>query len=774
MTPLMNPLRNLWGRVQGPAPPARSSVANLDGVSDEASQSYHPNVSSHQQQLHDVSVLTNTMPSLPDANQTFARTGENLEVKQEPTSYEQSDADLFAQFTNESTHHDDVNPQVDVHLHQDTTTSLLPKVDSTKAVPEAQGQQSSLAAERAGAVDSTAVDHSTSTGPHHVQDQTNTPLYSTTNPEVTSTLPKAQFEDISSASQSLHDATSQPRVSIPKQSSTAASNESTTTLPFDQIPQDVQQKYPASDSVSGFVKNEPSSSAVDSRSLSLEATVLSLSDLGSPVSSRILAQQWQQRPQLLDDDSLMTQTSQPLSTPMPSLQPYQPEPRSTTIRPNLQHTASPSNAYLTSPLQHTHSEQQIPSFPHNMMYQAQHLGTPRVHPRPLHMPHGYAFPSLVQRSSLSASSSAGFRPPSSPAIQRNNITKEEELEQSESEPLATRAPRHRPVATRPTLSTAAGTNTPSKEIESVSPDALGNNANFNTQAAPNYEDDRDDDEDTTEPISWKLPSFEVTYHPPTKVDAMPTVKVSIPNLVREEVALTEDHSEEEMQLFISVFLPSQQALAQPDPEPAHAVINFHTIAVMVLEAFVQWEIGDEMGRGYGFHGGNTSTRPVRVSDDEEPARTRAAQEADVDEIFFAVVDRWRAGLLANKPTFKLIRGCQEFCDVALEIIHYVKEHGVSQPEQRKRRVRSDKGVPRGARNKDTAGGAKRKAVADADADTKGSKKVKPNTLQARKKTKTDESKKKPTPKPKPKPKAKPKPKPKAKGKNASVTVVPKQ
>lgn len=196
-----------------------------------------------------------------------------------------------------------------------------------------------------------------------------------------------------------------------------------------------------------------------------------------------------------------------------------------------------------------------------------------------------------------------------------------------------------------------------------------------------------------------------------------------------------------MELFLSVFLPGQQALSSPDPEPALAVINFHTVAVMVLEAFVQWEIGDEMGRGYGFHGGNTAMRPQHVSDDEEPVRVREAKDADVDEIFFALVDRWRAGMEANKATFKLIRGCQEFCDLALELIHYVKEHGILQPEPKKRKVRSDKGMPKGAKknnNKTTAangsgGGGKRKA--DEDDGKAGAKKPKNNTLQARKVTK---------------------------------------
>jgi hypothetical protein len=255
------------------------------------------------------------------------------------------------------------------------------------------------------------------------------------------------------------------------------------------------------------------------------------------------------------------------------------------------------------------------------------------------------------------------------------------------------------------------------------------------------EDLEDQIDDDAEPISWKLPSFEITYHSPEKPNENHGVTVSIPNLVREHVALTDDHHQQEMQLFLEVFLPAQRALQTPDPEPAHAVINFHTISVMVLEAFVQWEIGDELGRGYGFHGGNTAMRPPpEGKEDDEPERIRSATDADVDEIFFTVVDRWRAGMLSNKGTFKLIRGCQEFCDIALDIIHFVKEHGLLTPEPKKRKERSDKGMVRSS--KDGAEGSKGKRKKDAG---------KVNNVPSRKKPKTEG--KKPVAKPKKKEKA---------------------
>lgn len=247
-------------------------------------------------------------------------------------------------------------------------------------------------------------------------------------------------------------------------------------------------------------------------------------------------------------------------------------------------------------------------------------------------------------------------------------------------------------------------------------------------------DASDNDASNAEPISWKLPSFEITYHGPEKPNDNHEAAVSIPNLVREHVVLTDDHHRQEMQLFLEVFLPAQRALQTPDPQPAHSVINFHTISVMVLEAFVQWEIGDELGRGYGFHGGNTAMRPPpQGKEDDEPERIRSATDADVDEIFFSVVDRWRAGMLSDKGTFKLIRGCQEFCDIALDVIHFVKEHGLLSPEEKKKKKeRSDKGsvrVPKGGAQEDSEGNV--------------------NNVPSRKKPKTEDKKgKKPVAKPK--------------------------
>ncbi|KAH3912710.1 hypothetical protein HBI56_155730 [Parastagonospora nodorum] len=191
-------------------------------------------------------------------------------------------------------------------------------------------------------------------------------------------------------------------------------------------------------------------------------------------------------------------------------------------------------------------------------------------------------------------------------------------------------------------------------------------------------------------IDWTLPRFEAQFEPgATKND--PTVaKVSIPGIVREEIFLSPDHAEQETHLLLHIFLPNQRRLETPDTNPAVAILNFHTVAVMVIEAFVQFEIGDEYGLGRGHWHNDHDEDGVA-----EYQRVRDAKDADPDDIFFAVIDRWRAGLESNKQPSKLIRGTQEFCDIALDIIYYIREHGLL--EERQRAVRSDKGVKRGAK-----------------------------------------------------------------------------
>lgn len=266
------------------------------------------------------------------------------------------------------------------------------------------------------------------------------------------------------------------------------------------------------------------------------------------------------------------------------------------------------------------------------------------------------------------------------------------------------------------------------------------------------------DASTPSSIDWRLPVYEATFEPgKTKND--PTIaKISIPGLIREEVVLSIEHADQEAAMFLNIFLPGQEArAADPEPFPAQAILNFHNIALMVIEAYTQFEIGDEFGTGRGhWHDNHDQGK-------EEYARLRDAKDADPDEIFFAVIDRWRAGLESGKDGAKMIRGSQEFCDVALECVWYVKENGLNR--QMARKVRSDRGFKRGARKVGEvergavrdggmgAGGAKGKPAAkgkgagkDEDGKiAKTSKSVKrgandANTLDARKKTKTTPAK----------------------------------
>lgn len=233
--------------------------------------------------------------------------------------------------------------------------------------------------------------------------------------------------------------------------------------------------------------------------------------------------------------------------------------------------------------------------------------------------------------------------------------------------------------------------------------------------------------DDIEQIDWTLPRYEMQRQPLEKGEEIPSAKVSLPGMVREEILLSPDHADEEVRLLIEVFIPGKQALESPDPEPAQALLNFHTIAIMVIEAYVQFEIGDVLGMGRGhFHQDHNRG-------EEEYERMRDAVDADTTEIFFAVVDRYRAGLESKKKPLQLIRGTQEFCDVALDIIYYIKEHGLLKPEPKVKKVRADKGTKRGAQAKTTAAEAATKGKGKG---TKRGTAAKPNEVQPRKRVKT--------------------------------------
>ncbi|KAF2269509.1 hypothetical protein CC78DRAFT_575074 [Lojkania enalia] len=162
-------------------------------------------------------------------------------------------------------------------------------------------------------------------------------------------------------------------------------------------------------------------------------------------------------------------------------------------------------------------------------------------------------------------------------------------------------------------------------------------------------------------ISWKLPSFEALYEMTT--DGYPQAKVTLPGMPREYIFLSPDHSQNEFRLLQSLFLRSHQSLASPDPNPRIALLNFHTIAVLVLDSL------------------------SLKTDGWNP------HNIDVDDLFLSILDNWRIGKEAGRKNYQMIRGVQEFIDIALEISWFIKEHGLL-AEKKTRKERSDKGVKR--------------------------------------------------------------------------------
>jgi hypothetical protein len=272
----------------------------------------------------------------------------------------------------------------------------------------------------------------------------------------------------------------------------------------------------------------------------------------------------------------------------------------------------------------------------------------------------------------------------------------------------------------------------------------------------------EDDAESTE-ISWKLPTFAIDPQPTDPETEQCSIKVSIPGMVREVVLLSPDHAAQESHLYTHLFLPGQQTLTVQDPDPIVATLNFHTVAIMVLDAYAAFKAGDELtkiGRARRYYdSGAASTSSSSGGAEDDPDIKKEARNADIDEIFFAVIDRWRAGKASNKKSYSLIRGVQEFCDIALDIIYYVHENGLLQEHDpdRVRKERCDKGVKRGPRGQKAkekeATGKKRVAVSKAQESAgtgkgrgkmagtaKGgkAKKAKVTIVQPRKKVKTGE------------------------------------
>ena len=669
--------------------------------------------------------------------------GSEVQVKQKLAVYEHDDQDIFAEFTNEAVHK--IAAQANEETHEVVESPYLDASDpiSIKQEPESESRLFTEAVAQAERVELTV---------------TPAPMLKQTQEISKESDPQATHETAATTSR-VGSKLAHPESQV---SSTLATpiHGAQQQYSFERYAQVPEQSIPESHLQlnNGSILRSPSvDSVIGAQRHSSEETGSSRGGVDLAANSQ-LAMQWQGRQSLLGNGGLTADAvhmdpvllhgprpAQDQSVARPATAMHQPQPHGL---PN--HPDRPPNG-----MQHNFT------FPYNSnpMHTIYPVATQYGQAQTPWMTPGWAFEAATSQAYLSSKSlTQDALPQGSVSLQRITEIQEKGVTEisDDDEPLVTRAPRHRSTTASPMPANAHLPNG-SQSVSSTDADApMPSLANVKQDSVIELSDDDDDDEDAAAAaaISWKLPDFEVTYLPPATDKDLPMAKVSIlgakENLVRREVSLTEDHAHHEMELFLNVFLPAQQALQSPDPEPAHAVINFHTISVMVLEAFVQYEIGDEMGRGYGFHGGNIGgqvIRPSLTSSDEEPTRTRSAQDADVDEIFFAVIDRWRAGLISGKGTLKLIRGCQEFCEIALDVIHYVKEHGLTQPEPKKRKERSDKGVKRGpqggTKEAATKGKATGKRKADAVESKVSAKKPKVTELTGRKKAKAEVKKTKP-------------------------------
>ncbi|KAJ4334278.1 hypothetical protein N0V95_009203 [Ascochyta clinopodiicola] len=618
---------------------------------------------------------------------TSANASKEIHVKQEPAVGGINDHDIFAEFTHQESDDDDTRMSTDneggpksthVVVNQNLYDTPLDKQE-----PGVEEQPHRNTVERAGSVDSvTSTTHNKGKSLSTALDQA-----LTTSAVEVAILPKAELEksDVSgSFDQHIlsilplsRKATSTYRSSIENHGLAPQQPESSPHI------DNVSPRSLSADSVLGPQRPIPNEDAWSLQDVDL-----------SNLRAQQWQKQWQQQQQQQQQNTLygadVLTAGQMHTNPRLLHDPMSVQRQQSTYAmqpgPNAQYSTSTQYPSPISGSQHgqVHPYLMVPG----------HVSSPSMQYGP-----GYGYPPAQAYST--------HRPIDQQMLVAGQEATKTELSDDD-EPLVTRAPRHcSPSAnygSRSPFVTVGPQSTQQQTASSVStdptktttkPTASGGKANSAIELS---EDD--------EPISWKLPTYEVTYQPPATPADLPSAKISIPRLIREDVLLSPDHAEQEAQLFQHVFLPAQRALSTPDPEPAHAVLNFHTIAVMVLEAFVQFEIGDEMGRGYGFHGGHAAQRPLGTStaaDDEEPLRTRSARDANVDDIFFAVVDRWRAGMESGKETLRLIRGCQEFCDVALDVVYFVKEQGLVQPEVRRRKERKDKGVARGPRGGGGAG-----------------------------------------------------------------------
>ncbi|KAJ4373533.1 cytosolic Fe-S cluster assembly factor cfd1 [Didymella sp. IMI 355093] len=675
--------------------------------------------------------LMNDNLNAPQLLDIVSNASADVQVKQEPTMHEKDDRDVFADFTNQDYHDNDAQ-SAKTGQNSGSANHTASHPSSIEQEPGYECLPSAKTAERAVTVDATTTPTVTT------QQTQEAPIG--LDPQIT-------HENVVTTS-SVH---SEP-MHLQSQASFGPAthpNSAQQQYSFEQYAQTPEQAILDSQLQRSNSKNSRSpsvDSVIAAQRHRSEETASSPGAINLSAHPQHFAQQWQQRQRLFSIRGLTADAvhANPtlLHDPMSTQDQGIPQPFPANQLPSI---------YQPLPIH----EQQRSSTPYNSnpQYPAHCMATQHGQSQPSWMIPGWSFDTMIPHAPPCGQPIAqGLPLHGLVSSQRTaRVQGKEALEISDDDkPLATRAQRRRSITTSPMPANAQCSSNSSLRLECGADVPKSAVSNIKQNSVIELSNDEDDDE-IGEAISWKLPDFEVTYHAPATPNDLPMAKVSIlgskKNLVRSEVALTEDHAHHEMELFLNVFLPAQQALQTADPEPAHAVINFHTISVMVLEAFVQYEIGDEMGRGYGFHGGNIDNqtlRPSPSSSDDEPTRTCSAKDADVDEIFFAVIDRWRAGLMSGKGTLKLIRGCQEFCDIALDIIHYVKKHGLPQPEPKKRKERSDKGVKRGpkgdAKEAETKGKVTGKRKADAVEGKAPAKKGKANELTGRKKAKTEVNK----------------------------------
>jgi hypothetical protein len=132
-------------------------------------------------------------------------------------------------------------------------------------------------------------------------------------------------------------------------------------------------------------------------------------------------------------------------------------------------------------------------------------------------------------------------------------------------------------------------------------------------------------------------------------------------------------------MYQSVFFPLHKRMYPSptrDPSPTYSVLNFHIIANIFIDVFRAFENGTL---------------------EEGPMTQISAQDADADEVFFAAIDKWRIGKVMERGLYDTIRGIQEFVDVGLDVLFWLKARGLGGPA-RQRKERSDKGTRRAPKN----------------------------------------------------------------------------